>query len=530
MRKAAVLVVALVLGCNSAPGPVAWPLDKNELALLRERVAAHLKAETLVAWRRWTGQNEAQGAPATDLADADLSVVLQHEGDGAPNSRAFLYLRAYLLSEHIKRATADIDAAMASVRQHAQVQFANETLPYAKLPVALATQASPQSRHELAQAALPTLRQLQDLAWERQQQERNAARALGKMSAAELAQALQVARLAPRVERARAFLPASLALYRVALTTVAKEQLNMEVADLSRADLPRLWRAPAYDSLFPASRLTTMISETLAGMGINRATLPVVLDLTPRPNKSLRPACFPVDPGRDIRISLLPQGGVGDYEALLHEAGHALQLAFTRQPSFELAVLGDGATSESYALLLANIVGNPAWLADHGVDEPARSSLARLLALRRLLLARKSAAMLLASVDAFDAGSKAEMLAIYQRALSEALDFDVDTTSALQAWVGADRFFKAADYFDGWLLSAQLADVLASKLGERWWREHEGGAFLRRLWAAGQEPLAAELAQQTAGTPLTDDALLHSIARTLSGSARVEESAMRAQQ
>ena len=90
-------------------------------------------------------------------------------------------------------------------------------------------------------------------------------------------------------------------------------------------------------------------------------------DLEDRPQKAPRACVIATDPPRLVHLITRAQGGVHDYEAFLHEAGHALHYAGC-DPALPLAfrrLSRDHALTEIYSFLLDSIAREPAWHAEH---------------------------------------------------------------------------------------------------------------------------------------------------------------------
>src|SRR3954447_20006180 len=101
-----------------------------------------------------------------------------------------------------------------------------------------------------------------------------------------------------------------------------------------RADVPRsthvLWlrRLSRLESTYPRDRSVEVCVETVRGLGFDLEAIPNIrLDLEDRPQKSPRACVIPVDPPEVVHLITRAQGGLSDYEAFLHEAGHALHYA-----------------------------------------------------------------------------------------------------------------------------------------------------------------------------------------------------------
>ena len=101
-------------------------------------------------------------------------------------------------------------------------------------------------------------------------------------------------------------------------------------------------------------------------------------DLEDRPQKSPRACVIATDPPRVVHLITRAQGGLHDYEAFLHEAGHALHYAGC-DPALPLAfrrLARDHALTEIYSFLLDSISCEPGWHAEHfGLsDDEAREN------------------------------------------------------------------------------------------------------------------------------------------------------------
>ncbi len=91
------------------------------------------------------------------------------------------------------------------------------------------------------------------------------------------------------------------------------------------------------------------------------------LDLEDRPQKSPRACVIASDPPHLVHLITRAQGGLHDYEAFLHEAGHALHYAGCdpELPYVFRRLARDHALTEIYSFLLDSIVREPAWHQQH---------------------------------------------------------------------------------------------------------------------------------------------------------------------
>ena len=101
-------------------------------------------------------------------------------------------------------------------------------------------------------------------------------------------------------------------LYVRALDTLFRRRVGISLDEAKRWDVPRLFRASEWDIGFPGELMLPALEGTLAGLGIDlRAQENVHLDIEPRPTKSPRAFCAPIEvPGR-VMVGTPKLGGVG---------------------------------------------------------------------------------------------------------------------------------------------------------------------------------------------------------------------------
>src|SRR5947208_1297882 len=105
-----------------------------------------------------------------------------------------------------------------------------------------------------------------------------------------------------------------------------------------------------------------------ARLGFRLADEPNIrLDLDDRPQKSPRACVIASDPPQVVHLITRAQGGLHDYQAFLHEAGHALHYAGCN-PALEYTfrrLARDHALTEIYSYILEAISREPGWHAQH---------------------------------------------------------------------------------------------------------------------------------------------------------------------
>jgi hypothetical protein len=85
-------------------------------------------------------------------------------------------------------------------------------------------------------------------------------------------------------------------------------------------------RLSPLDSTYTKERATEVCLATLSALGFDLAAdSNIRLDLDDRPQKSPRACVIASDPPRVVHLITRAQGGLHDYQAFMHEAGHALR-------------------------------------------------------------------------------------------------------------------------------------------------------------------------------------------------------------
>jgi hypothetical protein len=267
-------------------------------------------------------------------------------------------------------------------------------------------------------------------------------------------------------------------------------QAEAGAAAVRRSDLPAFFRAASLDASFPAERLVGSLEGTVEELGLDAGGR-VRLDTEVRPTKSSRAFCAAVRVPDEVYLVISPHGGRDDYEALLHEAGHAEHYAHVDPARpFELRHLGDNSITEAYAFLMQRLAGEPAWLERRlAVEEPG--PIAEHSAAAKLVLVRRYAAKLGYELELHsDRGDRRALRSTYARRLSRAVGLDWPEATWL---ADVDPFFYAARYLRAWALEAELAEELRSSWGPEWYLQSDAGRRLTELWSQGQTSSAAEL-------------------------------------
>jgi hypothetical protein len=262
--------------------------------------------------------------------------------------------------------------------------------------------------------------------------------------------------------------------------------------------------------LYAKERSVPVCLETLAALGFDLAASGSIrLDLDDRPQKSPRACVIASDPPSVVHLITRAQGGLHDYQAFLHEAGHALHYAGCDPglPYTFRRLSRDHALTEIYSFLLESITREPGWHTLHfGLSETEDAERAEAARFLEVLLFRRYAAKLEYELELWSDFERATDYAeSYAEKLRGAVGFRYRPDGYL---ADMDGDFYSADYLRAWIRTAQLRAHLRERIGGDWWRRAETGELLRELFAEGTQPTSEEIADRISYDPLDTDPLL----------------------
>jgi hypothetical protein len=263
-------------------------------------------------------------------------------------------------------------------------------------------------------------------------------------------------------------------------------------------------RLSPLESTYTKERSVEICMDTLKRLGFDMENdQNIRLDLDDRPQKSPRACVIASDPPKVVHLITRAQGGLHDYQAFLHEAGHALHYAGC-DPSLSYTfrkLSRDHALTEIYSYILESISREPAWHAQHFdvTDEQAAEN-ANATTFLEALLFRRYVAKLQYELDFWaryhEVGGTNEG---YADRLTEATGLRYREDGFVS---DMDPGFYSADYLRAWIRSAQLREHLKREVGDDWWRRRETGERLRSLFFEGTRPSSEEIADRIGFEPL----------------------------
>jgi hypothetical protein len=273
----------------------------------------------------------------------------------------------------------------------------------------------------------------------------------------------------------------------------------------TNAHVHYLRRLSPLESTYTKERAVEICLASTNALGFDMTAIPNIrLDVEDRPQKNPRACVIASDPPDVVHLITRAQGGVADYQAFMHEAGHALHYAGVdpRLPYTFRRLARDHALTEIYSYIFEAITREPGWHALHfGLSDAQAQENAEATQFLEALLYRRYTAKLRYELGFWAKFSEEHGTwpRDYATRLGEATGVVYDPRGYL---ADMDSGFYSADYLRAWIRSAQLRAYLVREVGEDWWRSTQTGDLLRDLFAEGTRPTSEEIAARIGFEPL----------------------------
>jgi hypothetical protein len=422
---------------------------------------------------------------------------------GPEEQRSLRMLVDFAAEGYIGMATSELEADLARREATLEIEVEGARIGFRESAVLQANERDARRRAEIERARLAvTAEELQPLYAELLAHRRGCAEGLGWASYREMCSDCMGVDLYALSGQTAAFSAATERRYPEILEPELRRSLGIGLEQLARSDLPRFFRAPEQDDLFPAERLLPSLLATMDGLGIDVRGQPgVIIDMEPRPKKSPRAFCAPVRAPGEVYLMVTPVGGRDDFGALLHEAGHTEHYAHVDAGlPFEFRYLGDNAITECFAFLFQHLLEDPEWLRRRlGISDP--DALLAYARAHRLVYLRRYAAKLAYELELYDGASSPgdPLAARYAQLLGDALRIDWPRQTFLS---DVDPGFYCACYLRAWALETHLRSHLRERFGPAWFDSPAAGEELKALWRDGQRLSPEELLGRLTGQQL----------------------------
>ncbi|WP_235216652.1 chromosome segregation protein SMC [Archangium violaceum] len=496
-----------------------------EVARLASDAAALLKAQDLLVWSYWSEGARADVASTYVGKETLFSLDnirkidrLRQRTTEPRELRALTALQSHFAGEYLSQQLAEVNDAIANLEASLTFQVDGREVRWSELERLLANERSAPKRQALYTAATPALVRLDPLIQRREQRTEELVRELGYPSYEAFGGELRQADLGRLALLAEEVLQATEAPYKDVMERLAQRELGMPFTNLTRADLPRLFRPREVDGFFPKGELLLRAHGTLSGMGIDLGGMKNVrIDAREGvKRKNPRPLSLGIEVPGDVRLSVRPVDGALEQSRLLHEFGHTLHYAYTKEPRFELAKLGNPTVTEAYAALFEDLTEDPVWLEEHaGLTGKDRATYLAATSAHKLFLIRRAAGRLLYQLALHRQEEGVDARELYKAMLERVDEMPATKDDVARYLMEQEDFFQSADNFRAWFLAGQLQGQLKARFGPSWWHEPDAGKFLQALWAHGNALSAREVAESMGEKSISPDVLLLRLGTTL---------------
>lgn len=432
------------------------------------------------------------------LADTPL----HYETERAAFRRLLTFAVEQFLENNVKELTETIsEHEVATV-----IKWRGHEMTFQDAAIAVAAERDRNTRRGLYEKRLAVIAAANDRRAARLAKLHENARALGHSSYTALFEDLHQLDYAQLAREAQVLLARTEAVYTTQLSDALQRDLDLDIEAAERADCAYFTHLKSYDARFPADKLLEVYRATMAGLGIGvESQTNIEIDSVARPRKTSRAFCMPVSVPDEIKLVIRPVGGQSDYQAMLHEAGHAQHYGWTAAALLpEFKYTGDYALTETYAFLFDHLISDSTWLAEF-LGFTDNHSFLRAVALARLAVVRRYIAKLMYESHLHASEDLARAADLYAELQTSATKFK---TSATEFLSDLDDGFYSASYVRAWALEVQLREHLRTRYGQRWWGSRRAGNFLKELWETGDRYTADEMAAQIGIGPITFDPLI----------------------
>ena len=273
----------------------------------------------------------------------------------------------------------------------------------------------------------------------------------------------------------------------------------------TNAHMAYLRRLSPLESTYTKERSVEVCLASVQALGFDMNAIPNIrLDLEDRPQKNPRACVIASNPPEVVHLITRAQGGIADYQAFMHEAGHALHYAGVdpRLPYTFRRFSRDHALTEIYSYIFEAVTREPGWHALHfGLSDSEAAENAEATLFLEALLYRRYTAKLRYELGFWAAFAEegGRSPRDYAEQLTNATGVRYDPRGYVS---DMDAGFYSADYLRAWIRAAQLRAYLIGEVGEDWWRSEATGEILRALFAEGTRPTSEEIAVRIGFDPL----------------------------
>ena len=493
------------------------PPTSTELDTYRDRIDRFIAELDEEYYLHYAGHKETLDLKPLYERYPELSTLDQAQalGEAANGDRGVSELWRFASENYLAELTREHAERSATLEAQLEATVDGETVGYRMIRPTVANEEDRERRHRLEEARNRlTEEHINPIHADAVEKLNEAIPRLGSPTYADLYGRFGF-KLDELADQCRAVLDSTEELYERTADKLFRTRAGVGLDDARRWDVARVFRAPGWDSAFPAEKMMPALEVSLADLGIDlRSQQNVELDIEQRPKKSPRAFCAPIEvPGRVVLV-IQPMGGADDWRALFHEAGHTEHYAHVSADlPVEAKRLGDVSVTEAWATLLEHFLLEPRWLSRR-LDFPRPEEFAAEAATGSLYLLRRYCGKLLYELE-FHAATELDektMSSRYVELLGNALKIEPSPTDYLG---DIDASFYVTGYLRSWALQSQLRNHFRERFGSDWFANREAGSLLRELWSEGHRLNADELLAEVTGEELEMEAFAESLREQL---------------
>jgi hypothetical protein len=290
--------------------------------------------------------------------------------------------------------------------------------------------------------------------------------------------------------------------------------LGRDVKQPSRAHSAYMRSLHEWDHVYTRERMLDACNRTVAELGFDLDAIPTILpDVEDRPEKDPRACVIPVRVPDEVHLVVRPTGGIADYQAFLHEAGHALHFGLTsgELPFEHRYITPDNALTEIYSYVVERITHEPLWHQRHfGLSREDAERICGQVRFVDASLFRRYGAKLAYELQFWADPAHPDNPRRYAEGLSAATLMQYPTS---QFASDIDEGLYAADYLRAWRTSEQVLAWLRREHGEEWFCNGAAGGMLRELFVQGSRPSNEQVSRQVGASPDDFDDLVRHLTR-----------------
>jgi len=445
-----------------------------------------------------------------DKQNIQLVQRIQDSYQPSPEEEQVHFLRLFLIQGALKLAAGQSTDYLRALQLQNQIADGKDAVEYHRLPDLLAGETNRERRQRQFDAQLPVRVKENAVCQKIRSLEDSLLFNLGYGDMASFLEEQHGVDLAALSEAAEELVKDTDSLTHTLFAELAPKLTGVRIESFRGYDLPVLERGQAFDKHFPATKMIDGLKSVLAEMGLSVDSVTgLKIAILDRSQVGFRPAAYPIQIPNDIRLPVRLEDGLPGYAAFYHELGYALRYATITERDFEFAYLGNQTLAEASAILLEQLLDQPAYVQNRlGFSPQETREYLRFCALIKLITVRSYCGDLLYEQSLYSGDSDPK--AAYEKIKQPLLGYPWSDAER-EEYLTRAEYLSSADYLRGWFLAAQLQEKLQAFVGADYASRPATGDFLKKIWAAGNRHTPEEVAQSLGIGAITSEALRRQI-------------------